>query len=138
MAIMRMTPMRDLDSMERQIRRAFEQAGFAPTLGPAADVYETKDDFVVELDVPGYEEKEIEIEVLDHTLVVKGLQEQTKKTDEKTFRLRERLERHFERRFALPVEADTDHATAKFVKGVLELRAPKIPSAKPRKIAIRN
>ena len=138
MAIMRLTPMRDLDSMERQIRRAFEQAGFAPTLGPAADVYETKDDFVVELDVPGYDEKEIEIEVLDHTLVVKGLQEQTTKTDEKTFRLRERLERHFERRFALPVEADTDHATAKFVNGVLELHAPKVPSAKPRKIAIRN
>jgi len=138
MAIMRLTPVRDLDSMERQIRRAFEQAGFAPTLGPAADVYETKDDFVVELDVPGYEEKDIDIEVVDHTLVVKGLQQQTTETDERTFRLRERLERHFERRFALPVEADTDHATAKFAKGVLELRAPKVATAKARKIAIRN
>jgi HSP20 family protein len=138
MTTIRLSPLHELDSMERQIRRAFEQAGFAPTLAPAADVYETNDEFVVELDAPGYDEKEIEIEMFDHTLVVKGLQEQTKNTDDRTFRLRERLERRFERRFALPAEADTDRATAKFVKGVLELHAPKIADAKPRKIAIRN
>jgi HSP20 family protein len=138
MIITRWSPFQELDSMERQIRRAFEQVGFAPTLLPAADIYETKNEFVVELDVPGYEEKEIDVEVFDHTLVVKGEQRETKEKEDKAFRLHERLEREFERRFALPAEADTDHVKARFVKGVLELHAPKIATAKPRKIAIQK
>jgi HSP20 family protein len=131
-----LSPLQELDSMERQIRRAFEQFGFAPTLVPAADIYETKDEFVVELDVPGYDEKEIEVDVFDHTLVVKG--EQHEKTDkhDKTFRLHERLEREFERRFTLPAEADTEQVKARFVKGVLEVHAPKAETARARRISI--
>ena len=138
MAIMKRSPFQELDSMERQIRRVFEQVGFAPTLLPAADIYETKNEFVVEVDVPGYEEKEIEIEVFDHTLVVKGEQGETKEKEEKSFRLHERLEREFERRFVLPSEADTDHVKAKFVKGVVEVHAPKIANAKRRKVAFQR
>lgn len=138
MAIMKRSPFQELDSMERQIRRAFEQVGFAPTLLPAADIYETKNEFVVEVDVPGYEEKEIEIEVFDHTLVVRGEQRETKEKEEKSFRLHERLEREFERRFALPAEADTDHVKAKFAKGVVEVHAPKIATAKRRKVVFQK
>src|SRR6476660_7745080 len=97
-------PLQQLDLVERRLRRLFEEAGFAPPLLPAADVYETADDFVVELDVPGFAEKELEIEVSDHTLTIKGEQTETKEEMEKAFRLRERLEREFERRFALPIE----------------------------------
>lgn len=138
MAIMKRSPFQELDSMERQIRRVFEQVGFAPTLLPAADIYETKNEFVVEVDVPGYEEKEIEIEVFDHTLVVKGEQRETTAKEEKSFRLHERLEREFERRFALPAEADTDHVKAKFVKGVVQVHAPKTETAKRRKVAFQR
>ena len=136
MTIITRSPLHELDSMERQIRRAFEQFGFAPTLAPAADIYETNDEFVVELDVPGYEEKEIEVEIFDHTLVVKGEQHEKTEKKDKTFRLHERLEREFERRFTLPAEADTEHVKAKFVKGVLEVHAPKAATAKARRIAI--
>lgn len=103
------------------MRRAFEEFGFAPALVPAADVYEADGEFVVE------------IELSDHTLTVKG--EKVEKT-EKAFRLHERLERAFERRFALPADADTERVTATFEKGVLELHAPKVATAKPRKVAI--
>ncbi len=118
------------------MRRAFERAGFAPALVPAADVYETGDEFVIELDVPGYAEKELEIEVFDHTLVVKGEQATAKPEVDRTFRLHERLEREFVRRFTLPAETDTEHVKARFVKGVLELHAPKIATAKSRKVDI--
>ena len=138
MAIMKWSPFQELDSMERQLRRAFEQVGFAPTLLPAADVYETKEDFVVELDVPGFDEKEIEIEVYDHTLVVKGAQHETKEKSEKTFRLHERLEREFERRFVLPTETDSEHVEATFAKGVLKVHAPKIVTSTARKIPIQS
>ena len=136
MAIVKWTPFTELDSVERRMRRLFEEIGFAPGLAPAADVYETDDEVVVELEVPGYEEKELSIEVSDHILAIKGAREKTKEEKTKEFALHERLEREFERRFVLPTEADTEHMKAVFGKGVLEVHAQKLQSAKPRKVEI--
>ena len=105
--MLKWSPFQDLDSVERRMRRMFEEVGFAPTLLPAADIYETEDEFVVEVEVPGYEENELGIEVSDHQLTIKGERKETKEKTEKSFRLHERLEREFERRFQLPAEADT-------------------------------
>jgi HSP20 family protein len=137
-AIEKWSPLHELDSMERRMRRVFEEAGFAPTLQPAVDIYETDDEFVVELEVPGFEENELGIEVSDHRLTVKGQRQEVKEKKEKTFRLRERLDREFERRFELPAEAETKHLKAKFRKGVLEVHAPKLAISKPTKIEITN
>jgi HSP20 family protein len=134
--IVKWSPFQELDSMERRMRRIFEDAGFAPTLPPAADVYETDDEFVVELEVPGFEEKELGIEVSDHRLTVRGKRIEAKEREEKTFRLRERLERTFERRFELPAEADTEHVQAKFGAGVLEVHTPKLADSKPKRVEI--
>jgi HSP20 family protein len=130
------SPFEELDSMERRMRRVFEGIGFAPILLPAADVYETDDEFVVELEVPGYGEKELAIEVLDHTVSVKGERKVAKEEKERSFHLRERLERAFERRFELPAAADTEHVGAKFVKGVLEVHVPKLEISKAKKVEI--
>jgi HSP20 family protein len=136
MTIVKWTPFTELDSMERRMRRIFEEIGFAPVLAPAADVYETDDEFVVELEVPGYEEKELSIEVSDHTLAIKGSRTKTKEETRKEFALHERLEREFERRFILPREADTEHLKAVFSDGVLEVHAEKLQAAKPKKVKI--
>jgi HSP20 family protein len=136
MAIVRWTPFTELDSMERRMRRVFEEIGFAPGLAPATDIYETDDEFVVELEVPGYEEKELSIEVSDHTLAVKGSRETTKEEKRKEFTLHERLERQFERRFVLPSQADTEHVKAVFANGVLEVHAGKLETVKPKHVAI--
>jgi HSP20 family protein len=134
--LIRWAPFRELDAMGRRMHRMLEDFGFGPALLPAADVYETADEFVVELEVPGYDKKELGIEVFDHTVLVTGARQEVKEPTEKTFRLRERLEHEFERSFALPVEADTEHVNAVFEKGVLELHAPKLQAATPRKVAI--
>ena len=88
------------------MRRMLEGIGFVSALLPAADVYETADEFVVELEVPGYEENEISIEISDQTLRVTGERAEAKEEATKTFRLRERLARQFDREFELPPEAD--------------------------------
>ena len=90
--------------MERRMRRALEEIGFAPGLAPAADVYETADEFVVEVEAPGYDEKELSIEVWDHTLADEGFRWFSETTEEKrkAFALHERLERAFERRLRPP------------------------------------
>jgi HSP20 family protein len=136
--MLKWSPFQDLDSMERRMRRMFEEIGFAPTLLPAADVYETDEEIVLEVEVPGYDEKELGIEVSDHRLTIKGERKETTEQKEKAFRLHERLEREFERRFSLPAEADTEHIEAKFVKGVLEVHAPKLSVSKPQKVEIKT
>ena len=134
--MLKWSPFQDLDSVERRMRRMLGEVGFAPTLLPAADIYETDDEFVVEVEVPGYEEAELGIEVSDHRLTIKGQRRESKEKTERAFRLHERLEREFERRFELPAEADTKHVQAKFIKGVLEVHAPKLAVSKPQKIEI--
>jgi HSP20 family protein len=108
--------------------------GFATM--PAADVYETATDLVVELEVPGYSQEELTIEVSDHTLTITGERTESIESDDKSFRLQERLEGEFERRFMLPPETDTQHVKAMFDKGVLEVHAPKLPTVTPHTVTI--
>ena len=134
--LVKWSPFRELDLMERRMRRLLDDVGFAPALLPAVDVYETEDEFVLELEVPGYAEKELTIEAFDHTVAIAGDRREVEEKSDKVFRLHERLEKHFERRFEFPPQADTKHLKAVFGNGVLELHAPKSPQVKPRKIAI--
>jgi HSP20 family protein len=130
------TPFAEADLLDRRMRRMFAGLGIVPALTPAADIYEADDELVVELEVPGFSEKELEIEVSNHTLTVKGERKEEKETKEKALRLRERLEATFERSFVLPAEADPDRLTAVYGKGVLTLHVPKAVHAEPRKIEI--
>lgn len=134
--LVKWAPFQDLDVFERRMRRMLEEWGVAPAPLPAADVYETEKELVVQLDVPGYEEKELALEVTDHMLTITGERKAETEEKEKSFYLHERLERHFERRFSLPTEVDTSRIDAKFHTGVLEVHIPKIEQAKARKIEI--
>ena len=118
------------------MRRLLEgTGGFAAAPLPAADVYETGDEYVVELEVPGYEEKDLAVEVSDHTLAIRGRRETTE-AKAREFSLHERLEREFERRFVLPPAADTEHVKATFARGVLEVHAPRVRKAEARPVTI--
>ena len=93
-------------------------------------------ELIVELDVPGFEEKELALEVLDHTLTIKGEKATEKLEENKSYYLQERLEKHFERRFTLPPDVDTEHIDARFHTGVLEVHVPKVEPLKARTIEI--
>jgi HSP20 family protein len=134
--LVRWAPFRDFDVIDRRMRRMLEDFGVAPASLPAADLYETERELIVELDVPGYDEKELALEVSDHTLTVKGERLEEKEEKDKTFYLHERLEKHFERSFTLPVDADIEKMKAKFETGVLKVHVPKLEATKPRKIDI--
>lgn len=136
MQLVRWSPIPELDAMERRMRRVFDEAGITPAPLPAADVYETDAEYIFELEVPGFEEKKLSVEVVDHTLTVKGERTEEKEEKGKTFRLQERLAKEFERRFELPAEADSAKIAADFKAGVLTVHAPKATAAKPRNIAI--
>jgi HSP20 family protein len=136
MSVMRWNPFQDLDAMERRMRRFFDDAGITPAPLPATDVYETEREYVFELEVPGFDEKELTVEVSDHTLTVRGARAEQREEKGKTFRLHERLAKEFERRFDLPTEADSGKLAAEFKAGVLTVRAAKHTGAKPRRVTI--
>jgi HSP20 family molecular chaperone IbpA len=106
------TPFREFDLIDQRMRRLFSGFGLVPT--PPADIYENGDEYVVELEVPGYDQKELEVKVFDHTLTVKGERKQEKEKTETTMRLHERLETTFERRFDLPAEVDSEQLVAAY------------------------
>lgn len=134
--IVRWNPWRELEQIQHRMRRIFDESDLAPSAFPAADVYETDSEVVVEIEAPGFEEKEIDVEVTDHTLVIKGGRTEEKEQKEKSFWLRERLENTFERRFELPPQTDTGKVSAKFAKGVLSVHVPKTGKAPARKVPI--
>lgn len=134
--LIKWAPFQDFDVIDRRMRRMLEGFGVAPAPLPAADLYETEKELIVELDVPGYDEKELALEVSDHTLTVKGERLEEQEQKDKTFYLHERLEKHFERSFTLPVDADVNNLKATFVTGVLKVHVPKVEAAKTRRIEI--
>ena len=70
--LVRWTPFREFDLMERRMCRVLEDVGIGPIAMPAADVYETPEAFVVELEVPGFDEPQLGLEVTDHMLTITG------------------------------------------------------------------
>lgn len=119
------------------MRRLLEDRGLFAFEAPATDVYETDSDYVVELEVPGFERSELSVEVSDHTLVVKGEHEEEAEKAGGELLLHERLERRFERSFELPAEVDVAKVAAACDKGVLTLHVPKSGAkAEPRSIEI--
>jgi HSP20 family protein len=135
MTLVRWSPFQDIETVDRRIRRMFDQVGIVPAW-PAADVYESNGEYIYELEVPGYEEKDLAVMVRDRMLTVRGEKAEKKEEKEKTFYLNERLAKTFERRFELPTEAMTDKVAAEFKQGVLIVHAPKAAEVEPRKIAI--
>ncbi len=103
---------------------------------PAVDVHETDEDYVVEMDLPGRTEKDLDVEVKDNVLTISSRREEKNEDKKNGYLLRERREASFSRSFRLPQGVDAGKIQAAFKNGVLELRVPKAPESKPRRIQI--
>ena len=101
---------------------------------PAVDVVETDNAYELTADLPGIDEKNIEVKLAQGGLTIKGEKREEKEETKKDYYLHERYIGSFERHFALPEGVDTDKIEASFKNGVLEVRLPKKPEAiKPEK-----
>jgi HSP20 family molecular chaperone IbpA len=106
--------------------------GLAPVMPPHARVDESKDEYVVCLPVPGFAITELEIELTDRVVTVRG--DQTKVDPETPFRVHEQLEEHFR----LPADVDLDRVSARYAHGQIELHAPRgsVSLMRPRKLPL--
>jgi len=103
---------------------------------PSVDVAETDGEFVVRAELPGMSHEDIEINVQDNILTLKGEKKQEKKEEHETFHRLERSYGSFSRTFTLPAGVKLDDIKATFKDGVLEVTMPKAEDAKLKKIAI--
>ena len=100
----------------------------------AVDVVETGNAYELAADLPGIDEKNIEVKLAQGGLTIKGEKQEEKEEKKKDYYLHERQIGSFERHFALPEGVDTDKIEASFKNGVLTVRLPKKPEAiKPEK-----
>jgi HSP20 family protein len=107
---------------------------------PAVDIQETENAYVLEMDLPGYDEKNIEVHVDGSSLTISSKQEekQEKKSEENqgTYVLRERRLNSFSRSFKLPENADSEAVNAAFKNGILTLQIKKRSETQKRTIQI--
>ena len=113
-----------------------QDAVAATSFVPAVDIYEDAQKVVLKLEVPGIDEKDLDIRVEDHTLTVKGERKFEAEEKEQNFHRIERRFGSFFRVFTLPSTVDTESVQANYNAGVLKLELAKKPEAQPKQIKI--
>lgn len=108
------------------------------TFMPAFEVKETKDSYVFKADVPGVQDKDLEITLTGNRLTVSGKREAEVQDKTDTYFTYERSFGSFTRTFTLPDGADTENLHADLKDGVLTLVLPKKPELQPRRIALKS
>jgi len=140
-------PWKDFGSLQERINRMFDDTirTLHPTDGeelekgtwaPAVDIYETNDSFVVSADLPGLNKDEIQIDLKDNTLTLKGEKKFEEKVSKDNYIRVERAYGSFVRSFTLPQNVDPEKIKAKYKEGVLEITIPKKEEAKPKQIKV--
>jgi HSP20 family protein len=131
---------RDPYSLARELLNwdQFFTARPASAFAPAFEVKETSDSFVIRADMPGVEEKELDIAVHNGVLTVSGSRSAEERREGESYALYERQYGSFSRSFALPDMADGDRIDASLKNGVLTLMVAKKADAKPRKIELKK
>ena len=145
MALVRLQPfLDDFQALQERINRVFNDTalsrfGAEETMGswsPLCDIYEDGDSIVVKAELPGVNRDEIDIQVENNILTIRGERKREKEVKSDNVYRSERFYGAFSRSFTLPVSVDTQRIKAEFKDGILHLTLPKVEEAKPRKIKI--
>jgi HSP20 family protein len=142
MAITRWDPFREVVALQNRMNSLFRDINendsplTTASFVPAVDVYEDAKKVVLKLEVPGMEEKDLDIRVENNTLTVKGERKFEKDEKEENFHRIERRYGTFYRSFTLPTTVDTENVQASYNAGILKLELNKKPEAQPKQIKV--
>ena len=142
MAITRWDPFREVVALQNRVNNLFREMNESDSplttasFVPAVDVYEDAKKVVLKLEVPGIDEKDLDVRVEKNTLTVKGERTFEKEEKEENFHRIERRYGSFYRAFTLPSSVDTGHVDASYTSGVLKLELHKKPEAQPKQIKV--
>jgi HSP20 family protein len=142
MAITRWDPFREVVALQNRMNSLFRDFNetdnplTTASFVPAVDIYEDAKKVVLKLEVPGMEEKDLDIRVENNTLTVKGERKFEKDEKEENFHRIERRYGSFYRSFTLPTTVDTENVQASYNAGILKLDLNKKPEAQPKQIKV--
>ena len=129
------------DRMNRIFRESFnpespEEALTTANFAPPVDVYEDEHNITLKIEVPGIDEKDINVSIENNTLTVRGERRFEKDEKEENFHRVERMYGSFTRSFTLPNTVDPEQVSAYYEKGVLKIRLAMKAEAKPKLIKV--
>lgn len=136
------SPWRELDEVSNRLANLFDGTGVRrfgdAAWAPPVNVAETADELVFTAELPGMSEDQLNIHLEQNVLTISGekVEERTEGEEGQKYHLWERSYGSFRRSFTLPHSVNGQEANARFENGVLEIRLPKAPEAKGRKIEI--
>ena len=136
MSLSHFDPFANLRVFEDAVTRMLSEPRGNRPWSPAVDIFETENELVLEADLPGVDQKSIDVRVENHTLTLEGERKFEKEDTGKGYHRIERGYGHFTRSFAVPQTFDTDNITAQYRNGVLTVTLPKREAAKPKQVKI--
>jgi HSP20 family protein len=147
MAVIRWDPFRDLNSLQDRMNRLFEEAnrGTKPedassttAWSPAVDIHETVAEIVVKAELPGMDRKDIELNLENNVLTLRGNRHFEKEAKDENYHRIERAYGGFSRSFSISAVVDDEKIRADYKEGVLTIALPKTQKAKPKQIKIES
>jgi HSP20 family protein len=123
----------DWDPFREMAARPFPETN---AFVPHFDVKETGDGYIFKADLPGIEEKDLDVSITGTRLTVSGDRAAEQTQEGETFYARERRYGSFSRTFTLPEGIDTEHIAAELRNGIFTLHVPKTPEVKPKRISV--
>jgi HSP20 family protein len=141
----RWDPFREFSTLQDRMNRLFrdsfgpegaEEALTTTSFAPPVDVYEDEHNVTLKIEVPGIEEKDIDVRIENNTLTVHGERKFEKEEKEENYRRVERQYGSFTRSFTLPTTVDHENVSAIYDKGVLKIKLAKKAEAKPKQIKV--
>ena len=127
----------DFDRIDRLIERFFEDTTEEVKV-PAVDIKEEKDRYLMEVELPGFTEKDVELKVENNVLTLSSKKEETKEESKKGYIRKERKSYSFIRSFSLPENTDIEKIKANFKNGILNIEIPKAPESQPKYIEVKS
>lgn len=141
--LMARSPFRELARLEREMEDMFGRLPAWPWgerergWAPAVDMVDRKDEIVLRADLPGLDQKDIQVNVDNGALTIRGNRQGEREAKEEDYYCCERWAGSFSRTMTLPPGIDPDKINATFKNGVLEVHVPKSPQAAAKTIEIR-
>src|SRR5688572_25287271 len=147
MSIVRYDPFRDLRTLQEEVNRlfstnmtrAFDDEGIARgAWAPSVDIYENKDQIVLEAELPGMKQEEFDLSIENNVITLRGERKFEKTEENDNYHRVERSYGAFTRSFTLPQTVSVEGATAEYSNGVLRVTLPKREETKARRIEIKG
>ena len=146
MNLIRWDPFKDLQGLQDRMNRLFNESTgrltgraedvFGGQWAPVVDIYESDQEFIVNAELPGLEIKDLDLQIQENVLTLKGEKRMEKEVKEDRYHRVERAYGAFQRTFALPKSVDSEKVKARLKDGVLEIRIPKLERVWPKNIPV--